>query len=118
MRRERGSAGDLMAAGICVLAMAAVMLVWMDYVSLLEQKMKVSQIARKYILRMETVGMLADEDRTALCEELNRVGVTDIRLDGTTLIRVGYGEPVTLQLWGRLREEYEFTEKRVSTAKH
>lgn len=118
MRRERGNVGDLMATGICVLAMAVVMFVWMDQVSLLEQKMEVSQIVRKYILRMETVGMLADGDRAALCEELNRAGVTSIKLDGTTLVRVGYGEPITLQLQGKLREEYEFTEKRVSTAKH
>lgn len=118
MRRERGSVGDLMATGICVLTMAAVMFVWMDYVSLLEQKAEVGQIARKYILRMETVGMLEDEDRTALCDELNRAGVTDVTLDGTTFVRVGYGEPITLQLQGKLKEEYEFTEKRFSTAKH
>lgn len=118
MIKEKGNIGDLLATGFCILAMTAVMFTYMDSVSLIEQKMEVSQIARKYILRMETVGMLTDEDRTELCAELAAVGVTGLRLDGTTFAQAGYGEPIILQLQGNLKEGYAFTEKRVSTAKH
>ena len=62
--------------------------------------------------------MLTDEDRAALCEELADAGVTEIGLDGTTFVRVKYGEPVVLQIQGKLKEEYVFTENRMSTAKH
>lgn len=107
-----------MAAGICVLAMTVMMLVYLENASLIQQKMEISQIARKYILRMETVGILTAEDRAALCDELTEAGVTELRLDGTTLVQVSYGEPIVLHVQGKLGNGYEFTEKRVSTAKH
>jgi len=118
LKRDEGSVGELMAAGLCILAMTVVMMAYLENARLIQQKMEVSQIARKYILRMETVGTLAEEDRIALCEELEAVGVTQVQLDGTTLVQVGYGEPLVLQIQGKLGDEYDFTEKRVSTAKH
>lgn len=108
----------MVVTGFCILAMTAIMFLYMDSASLIGQKMEVSQIARKYILRMETVGMLTDEDRAELCEELAAAGVTKLQLDGTTFAQAGYGKPVVLQLQGYLKEGYAFTEKRVSTAKH
>lgn len=107
-----------MATGICILAMTAIMFAYLDNVRLIGQKTEVSQIARKYILRMETVGMLTEEDRAALCEELEAAGVTELRLEGTTLLRAGYGEPIALKIQGKLKGEYAFTENRMSTAKH
>lgn len=104
--------------GFCILAMTTIVFIYVDKVGLIGQKMEVSQIARKYILRMETVGMLTDEDRAELCAELDSAGVTNLRLDGTTFSQVGYGEPIILQMQGNLKEDYAFTEKRVSTAKH
>ncbi len=118
MTRERGDVGEFLATGICILALTALMFTYMDGLRLIGQKTEVSQIARKYILRMETVGMLTDEDRARLCEELAAAGVTGLRLDGTTFSQAGYGEPIVLLLQGNLKEGYAFTEKRVSTAKH
>ena len=118
MKRERGNIGELMVSGICLLAMTVVMLAYLDSAGLIHQKTQVSQIARKYILRMETVGMLTEADRTALSSELQAVGVTEMRFDGTTVLQVDYGEPIILQIQGKLGNIYEFTEKRVSTAKH
>lgn len=118
MTRKRGDVGEFLATGICILALTTLMFTYMDGLRLIRQKTEVSQIARKYILRMETVGMLTDEDRTRLCEELAAAGVTGLQLDGTTFSQAGYGEPIVLQLQGNLKEGYAFTEKRVSTAKH
>lgn len=118
MKRERGNIGELMVSGICLLAMTVVMLAYLDNAGLIHQKTQVSQIARKYILRMETVGMLTEADRTALISELEVVGVTEMRFDGTTVLQVDYGEPIILHIQGKLGNGYEFTEIRVSTAKH
>lgn len=118
MKKENGTVADLMAAGLCMLAMTVVILSYMGNVGLIRQKEQVSQIARKYILRMETQGMLTDADRTALMMELELAGVTDLRLDGSTMALVGYGEQVVLMIRGKLGDEYEFEEKKVSTAKH
>lgn len=109
---------DLLSAGLCILAMTVVMLSYMDNVSLLHQKAEVGQVARKYILRMETVGYLTPSDRTALQQELTSLGVTEIDLEGTTLYEMSYGSPITLEIGGKLKGEYAFEEKRVSTAKN
>ena len=81
-------------------------------------KTEISQLARKYILRMETVGYLTTEDNTSLCQELSAAGVTEINLSGTTQSEVSYGVPITLQISGKLKGEYLFEEKRTSTAKN
>lgn len=118
MKKERGNAGDLLAAGLCMLAMTVVMLSYINNAGLISQKAEVSQIARKYILRMETVGRLTDADSFALKGELEAVGVAHPQLDGSTVWQVDFGEPIVLQIQGKLGNGYGFTEKRVSTAKH
>lgn len=109
---------DLLSAGLCILGMTVVMLSYMENVSLIHQKTEVGQVARKYILRMETVGYLTASDETALQQELTSLGVTEIDLDGTTLHEMSYGSPITLEISGKLKGEYAFEEKRVSTAKN
>lgn len=107
-----------MSAGLCILAMTVVMLAYMDSVWLIHRKAEVSQIARQYILRMETVGYLTEADRIALRQELDEAGVTEVELSGTTMTPVTYGDMITLEIRGKLEGEYVFEEKRVSTAKH
>lgn len=118
MKKEKGNVGDIMITGLCMLAMTVVMLSYMDNVQLIRQKTEVSQLARKYILRMETVGYLTNQDCMKLTAELQEIGVTEINYDGTTVSGVEYGNPITLQIQGKLREQYVFTEQRVSTAKN
>lgn len=118
MKKDKGTIADLMAAGLCMLAMTVVMLAYMGNVGVIRQREQVSQIARKYMLRMETQGELTDADRTAMTRELELVGVTELQLEGTTLEPVGYGETLVLMIRGKLGEEYVFEEKKVSTAKH
>lgn len=118
MKREKGSVGDFMAACICMLMMSALLLSYMDSVRLIDRKTEINQIARKYILKMETVGMLTEPDKSALLEELAAAGASEVRLEGTTVHRVGYGSAIVLHIRGKLGGTYEFDEKRVSTAKY
>ncbi len=118
MRQEKGSIGDVMSAGICMLALTALMLSYMDNVRLIHQKTEVSQIARQYILKMETVGYLTEEDRIGLRMELDGAGVSELELTGTTMSPVTYGDIITLEIRGRLGGVHDFEEKRISTAKH
>ena len=118
MKQKEGNIGDIMITGFCLLAMTVLMLSYTDSMQLIQQKIQVSQIARKYILKMETEGYLTPDAKTALREELQEIGVTELDYDGTTLEVVGYGEPIALQLQGKLGEKYDFSEKRVSTAKN
>jgi len=117
MKREKGNIGDMLASCICMLAMTTLLLAYMGNVGLIFQKAAVGQLARKYILRMETVGELTAADRTALLQELEDLGATEITLDGTSG-RVSYGKPIELMIRGKLEGNYEFEEKRVSTSKN
>ena len=118
MKKQDGSIGNLMVTGICVLAMTAVMVSYMNCAEIIQQKIKVSQLARKYILKMETTGCLNAQDRIGLCQELENLGVTEINLLGTTVNEVPYSTPIVLEIRGKLRKEYAFEEKRVSTSKN
>lgn len=118
MRRERGSVGDILVTGFYLLAITIVMLAYMGNVRLVYRKAEINQVARKYILRMETAGELTDADYVSITRELETLGVTELSLVGTTLDRVPYGDPIVLMIRGKLEGEYEFEEKRVSTAKN
>ena len=118
MKRQQGSVADVLTTGLCILAMTIVMLSYMGNVSLMNQKMAVGQLARKYILRMETVGHLQEQDKIALQQELESMGITEVELDGTTFGEVGYGTPITLRITGKMKGEYPFEELRTSTAKN
>ena len=117
-RRQEGSIGDLLAALLCVLAMTGVMIAFLDCASLVGKKTMAGQLARSYVLRMETVGYLTPEDEAALYAELEREGITEASLEGTTRTPVAYGEEITLRITGKIGGEHSFEEKRVSTAKH
>lgn len=106
-----------MAACICILMLTVLLTAYMDSVRLIDEKANMGQIARKYILRMESLGMLTEADRAELCAELEAAGATEVSLEGSTLERAGYGEPIALYIRGKLRGVYVFEEKRVSTAK-
>lgn len=133
--KSPGSAMQVLATGICILCMTAVMMTFLCSVELIQKKGEISQIARKYILRMETMGHLTLGDETRLVAELQAIGLEAVNLDGTTVSEVGYGEPIALHIQGKIRgkelltkegifamsfreKEYELMEYRVSTAKN
>lgn len=135
LRRERGSVAELLSTGILVLAMTVLMASCLESMQMLSQKEEVNQLARKYILRMETVGYLTGDDRTSLERELARIGVTGIDLSGTTMSEAGYGNIIYLSIHGSLpgksiatgkggmggsfqNKQYPFHEIRTSTAKY
>ena len=115
---QEGNIGDLLSVLLCILAMTIVMTTFLNLVQLVNQKTMVGQLARNYVLRMETVGYLKPEDETALRQELEGYGITEITLEGTTRTPVTYGAEITLCIAGKIGGEHVFVEKRVSTAKH
>ena len=115
---QEGSIGDLLSVLLCILAMTIVMTTFLSLVQLVNQKTMVGQLARNYVLRMETVGYLRAEDEAALRQELEGYGITEISLEGTTRTPVTYGAEITLRIAGKIGGEHAFEEKRVSTAKH
>lgn len=118
MKKDLGTVANIMITGIFILAMTVVMMAFMDDMQLIQQKMEVNQVVRRYLLRMETVGCLESADRVEMIRELESWGATEIDLGTTTVDRVGYGGKIILEVSGKLGGQYAFWEKRTSTAKY
>lgn len=118
LKKSRGSIGDVMPMGLFVICMAVVFVSFADCVRVVNVKSSVSQISRRYILRMETVGYLDQADRDTLLNELRSAGLFEISLGNTDTAEVGYGNPVKLEIMGYTEDGYEISEYRASTAKY
>ena len=105
-KKEAGNIGELLTMGLCVLALTVVMCGYLENMQMIGKKAAIGQLARGYLLRMETVGYLEDADRVRLTTELE------------SLEPAGYGNRIILQIHGKLGEQYDILEKRVSTAKN
>lgn len=94
---------DFMTIGITILAIAIVWMAYLGMAELLLTKIEVSQVARKYLLRMESVGYLEISEQTEMLEELSKIGVSKVNLAGTTMQPVGYGQPIYLKVQGTIQ---------------
>lgn len=133
--KQEGSVLDFLSVCICILAMSILATAYFYCSDLLLCKGQISQVARRYILKMETVGCLTEDDKNHMLVELQAIGLQGIDLTGSTVNPVNYGDSVILRIRGKLqgriwREDHDllhsiFTvrdmpveETRISTAKH
>ena len=87
--KQPGNIGELLTMGMCVLALTVVMLNYLQNVQLLQAKENVGQLARAYLLKMETVGYLEPAEQAHLTAELETAGLTEIDYEGSTLEPAG-----------------------------
>ena len=134
MKKSKGSLLDFLTVIVTIFAMAALVMVFFNLSELMIIRMNVSQITRKYILRMETKGFLDVVDQDSLVNERQELGIRDIDLSGSTMAPVAYGETIVLSVKGSLlgnmleddggwpdefvQKKYDVEEKRMSTAKN
>lgn len=118
IKKSEGNVGGIMTTGLCIMALTVIVISYFGCIELVQQKTQVGQLARKYILKMETEGYLTADEQIRLTCELGEMGITDVNLDNTTVQPGGYGQEIVLNIHGKLKGEYEFNERRVSTAKY
>lgn len=118
IHKSAGNITDLLTMGLIVIAMATVLISFMDFMKLIGIREDVSQISRRYMLITETEGYLPAEDKSNLENELADAGLTDIDLSGTTFSKAGYGSVILLEIKGKVDGKYEIKESRSSTAKY
>lgn len=133
--KQEGSVMDFLSVCICILAMSIVLTAYFYCSDLLLRKGQLSQVARNYILKMETVGCLTEGDKNSLLAELQSIGIEGIDLSGSTMNPVEYGDSVILHIRGKIQgrvweenhdlfhsvftvREVPVEEMRMSTAKH
>ncbi|MBR4083510.1 MAG: hypothetical protein IKK33_04410 [Lachnospiraceae bacterium] len=95
---------DMVTIGITILAMTIVVMVYLECTELMIKKMEVSQVSRKYILKMETEGYLSQENKNRMLEELKNLGLQNVDISGTTLNPVFYGDTIMLRIKGGFRQ--------------
>lgn len=104
------------------------------FAQVLRTREEMNQIARAYLLEMETLGYLPNDQVLGLRDKLEDYGLSDISFSGTTLAAVKYGDSIQLSVSGNLKVNlsiaipflYEKQEawsipvqiRMVSTAKH
>ena len=133
--KQEGSVLDFLSVCICILAMSIVVTAYFYCSDLLLRKGQVSQVARCYILKMETLGCLTESDKNQMLAELQNIGLQGIDLTGSTMNPVEYGDSVILHIRGKIQgrmwgenhdlfrsiftvREVPVEETRMSTAKH
>ncbi|MBQ4258770.1 MAG: hypothetical protein IJB84_00695 [Lachnospiraceae bacterium] len=118
MKKETGVAGEFPVVCLCLLALTVLLFSYLGSVKLIQQKETLGQIARKYILIMETFGYLGQQDRQNLMVELEEMGLEQISLAGTSTSQRNYGDEVALIIRGVLEDGTRVVEERYSTAKN
>ncbi len=102
-KKNRGNIMNLLTIGVTILAMTIVVIVYLQCTELMIKKLEVSQISRKYILKMETEGYLSQENKDKMLMELKELEVMNVDVSGTTLYPVHYGDTITLKIKGKLK---------------
>ena len=105
MKKRKGSIVDILPSMIMVIAAVMLIMVFFDLYQILSLNEDVKQIARKYMLTMETMGYLDPANQTTLVQELSDLQVTDIDLTGSTMSDAEYGHAVYLQISCKLPME-------------
>ena len=72
------------------------------FMEVFRTRAQLNQIARAYMLEMETIGCLQSADMDALRGDLEQEGLVNVNLMGTTTSPVGYGEQIELVIEGDL----------------
>lgn len=98
MKKRKGSLVDVLSSLIVILCLTIIMLAYLYTIQAADMKLQIDQLARKYILEMETTGYLSEAEETRLKQELTQLQVEEIDLTGTTFSQAGYGNPVYLQI--------------------
>ena len=71
--KQPGNIGELLTMGMCVLALTVVMLNYLQNVQLLQAKENVGQLARAYLLKMETGKSAQEYIQLAIMERVKEL---------------------------------------------
>lgn len=110
MKKEKGNVVDVLPSLLVIIAVMILIMAYINLLPLIQVKAEVRQLAREYLLEMESVGYLTSAGRTSLQQKLTDLSVEDIDLEGTTFSPAGYGNAIYLYVrcsipTGRLNAE-------------
>ena len=77
-----------------------------NFMELFRDREAMNQVARAYLLKMETRGHLSMDEMEELEFALEECGLVDIDFMGTNTQPVSYGMPIYLNISGNLKKEF------------
>lgn len=98
MKKREGNILDALSALIAIVACAIIITAFLSVLKVITYKEDVKQLARSFLLKMETVGYLTPTDRAELVRQLADKQLSGIDLTGTTVTDAGYGQDIILSV--------------------
>ena len=99
-RKDKGILDQFLPAIIVIVLLAVLWTGSMISASNIDRSSDIQQVARTYLLKMETDGYLTEENRNLLLSDLAALDMERIDLTGTTFSDVGYGNRIDLVIRG------------------
>ncbi len=99
-RKDKGILDQFLPAIIVIVLLAVLWTGSMISASTIDRSTDIQQVARTYLLKMETDGYLTEENRNLLLSDLAALDMEQIDLTGTTITDVGYGNRIDLVIRG------------------
>ena len=99
-RKDKGMLDQFLPAIVVIVLLAVLWTGSMVTASNINRSNAIHQVARTYLLRMESDGYLTEENRNLLLAELEALDMEQIDLTGTSFTSVGYGNQIRLVIRG------------------
>lgn len=99
-KKEASIIENMLVTLLMTIIVCAFLVVIFGAFSGISDKWGMRQVAREYLLIMETEGYLSEADRANLIDELESYGLYNISLSGTTVSEVDYGDRIYLCISG------------------
>ena len=104
-RKDSGFAEKLIPVLLSTCVVFGLILLSGRFSQVLRTREEMNQIARAYLLEMETLGYLPDDRVLRLQDKLEDCGLSDNSFSGTTLAAVNYGDSIQLSVSGNLKAD-------------
>lgn len=101
-KKDKGMLEHFLPALVTIVLMAVLWTASMIQASNLDRSAQIQQVARIYMLRMESDGYLAEANKNLLLADLQALDMSEINLTGTSFSDVGYGNEVHLVIAGKV----------------
>lgn len=94
--KKCGSIFNILPVFLGIIAITILSLMYLHFVRDMDKREQAEQIARQYMLEMESTGYMTEEAQEGLISRLHDIGINNINLSGTTMEDAGYGNEITL----------------------
>ena len=101
-RKDMGMLDQFLPAIVVIVLLAVLWTGSMVTASNIDRSNAIHQVARTYLLQMETDGYLTETNKVQMLADLANLDMVGIDLAGTTVTDVGYGNQIRLVIKGKV----------------